>query len=94
MKQNLGCLGYDPTLQDIYDRFFDNQNKLIDHWRGFYPEAIYMLPHGVPEALGKSVQIIYYVDANQAGNILNRRSYLEILICVNNTLVFLVLKQI
>ena len=94
MKQNWGRLGYDPTLQDIDDRFFDNQNKLIDHWRDFYPEAIYMLPHGVPEALGKSVQIIYYVDANQAGNILNRRSYLEILICVNNTLVFLVLKQI
>ena len=39
----------------------------------------------MPEAHGKSVQIISYVDANHAGNLLNRRSHSGILIYVNNT---------
>ena len=50
------------------------KNKVIDKWREFYPKAIDLLPHGIPEALGKSVKMICYVDANHAGNILNRRS--------------------
>jgi len=85
MKYNVGRLGFDPTLQEIDDRLFDDQNKVIDQWRDFYPEAIDPLPHGMPEALGKSVQIICYVDANHAGNLLNRRSHSGILIYVNNT---------
>ena len=58
---------------------------MIDKWKEFYPEAIDPLPHGMLEALGKFVQIICYVDANHAGNLLNRRSHSEIFICVNNT---------
>ena len=61
MKHNRGRLGFYPTLQDIDDRFFDDQNKEIDQWRFFYPEAIDPLPHGMPEALGNYVKIIYYV---------------------------------
>ena len=56
-------------------------------------EAIEALPHGMPEALVKSVQIICYVDANQAGNLLNRRSHSRILIYVNNTPVIWYLKR-
>ena len=85
MKHNWGHLVFDPKLQDIDDRFFDDQNMVIDQWRYFYTEAIDPLPHGMPEALGKSVHIICYVIAINAGNILKRRSHSGILIYVNNT---------
>ena len=85
MKHNQGRLGFDPTLQEIDDRLFDDKNKVIDHWRDFYLEAIDLVTHGMPEALGKSVHIIFYVDVNRAGNLLNRRSNLGIFIYVNNT---------
>ena len=39
----------------------------------------------MPKVLGKSVQIIFYVDANHAGNILNRRLHSGILIYIKNT---------
>ena len=40
MKHNWGHLVFDPKLQDIDDRFFDDQNKVIDQCRDFYTEAI------------------------------------------------------
>ena len=85
MKHNQGRLVFDTTLQEIDDRFFDDQNTMIDHWRDFYMEAIYPFPHGIPEALVKYVHIIWYVDVNHSGNILNRRSHSVIFIYVNNT---------
>ena len=88
MIHNRGCLVFDPTLQDIDDRFFGDQNKVIDKWRDFYPEAIDPFPYCMPEALGNYVQIICYSDVNHAGNILNRRSHLGIFY-VNNTPVIL-----
>ena len=54
MKYDHGRLGFDPTLQEIDDIFFNNQNKVIDQRREFYPEAIDPLPHGMSEALGES----------------------------------------
>ena len=79
MKYNRGILVFDPTLQDIDDRLFDYQNKLIDQWREFYPEDVDLLPHITTEALGKSEQIIYYIDVNHAGNLLKRRLHSGIL---------------
>ena len=76
---------FDTTLHEIDDILFDDQNKVIDQCRYFYPESIDPLPHGMLEALGKYMRIIFYVDANHAGNLLNRRSHSEILIYVNNT---------
>ena len=49
--------------------------KLIDQWKYFYLEAIDPLPNGMPEALGKCVQIISYVDANHSDTLLNRSSH-------------------
>ena len=57
---------------------------MIDQWRDFYPEAIGLFQHDMSEALGESVHIICYVDANQAGNFLNMRSHSGILIYINN----------
>ena len=61
------------------------KKKVIDQWREFYPEAIDPLLHGMLEVLVKYEKIICYVDANHAGNLLNRRSHLWIFIHVNNT---------
>ncbi len=38
----------------------------------------------MPEALGRAVKVLCYVDANHAGNMANRRSHSGILIYVNN----------
>ena len=86
-------MGFDPTLQEIDDRFFNDQNKVIDHWREFYPEAIDLWPHGIPELLGHSVQIICYVDANHTGDLLNIKLHSGIFIYVNNTPVVWYLKR-
>ena len=87
MKLNPGRVGFDPTYQDISDRLFEDQYNVMDQWRNFYPEAIDSLPRGMPEPLGNTFQIIFYVGSNHTGNILNRRSHSGILIYINNTLV-------
>ena len=43
-----------------------------------------MIPRHITEALGKYAVIKYYVDANHAGNMANRRSHSGIIIYVNN----------
>ena len=48
IKHNQGCFGFDPTLQEINDRFFDDQNKVIGQFMDFYPEAIDLIPHSMP----------------------------------------------
>ena len=93
MKHNSGRLGFDHTLQEIYDIFFDDKKKVIESWREFYPEAIDPLPHSIPEALGKSVNIICYVDDNNTADLFNRRSHSGILIYVNSTPVIWYLKR-
>ena len=44
-----------------------------------------MMPRHMTDALGKYVVIKYYVDANHAVSMANRRSYSEIIIYINNT---------
>ena len=51
-----------------------------------------MLPHGIPELLVNSVQIICYVDANHTSDLLNIKSHSGIFIYVNNTPVIWYLK--
>ena len=47
----------------------------------------------MPEALGKYVVIELYVDANHAGNMVNRRPHSVIIINVNNALIIWYMKQ-
>ena len=51
--------------------------------RALYPDAIDYLPPNMPEALGRSVQINAFVDADLAGESTTRRSQTGILIYVN-----------
>jgi hypothetical protein len=52
-------------------------------WGDFYRGAEDVLPPDMPEALGKSVQIICFVDSDHAGDKVTRRSRTGVLIFVN-----------
>ena len=49
-----------------------------------YSDATDELPPNVPEALGESVQLSMFVDADHAGNKVTRRSHTGIIIYVNS----------
>ena len=49
-----------------------------------HPDATQNLPHDMPEALGNSVYITCFVDADHAGNKIIRRSHSGILVYVNS----------
>ena len=48
MKFNPGRVVFDPTYQDIDERLFEKQSKLMDQWRDFSPEVVNPLPHCIP----------------------------------------------
>ena len=48
-----------------------------------YPDAVEEVPPNAPEPLGKPIEITCYVDADHAGNLVNRRSQTGILIFCN-----------
>lgn len=54
-------------------------------WTKYYPNAEEEIPHDIPIALGKSVKITVYVDADHAHDLVTRRSVTGILILLNNT---------
>ena len=71
-------LAFDPDHPRVDDRRF----KKYD-WTDFYKDAEEAIPHNCPEARGKSVSVHCFVDADLAGNKVNRRSQTGILIFVN-----------
>jgi len=52
-------------------------------WEEFYPFQKDVLPPDMPTALGKSVQLIMFVDASHAANLVTRQSRTGVLIFVN-----------
>ena len=72
---------YEPT----YDNLFEVVGRYLDEWKYFYPDAREIIPRHAPEALGSYVVIKDYVDANRAGNMVNRSSHSGIIIYVNNS---------
>ena len=52
-------------------------------WMEFYPWAKDEEPPDMPEALGRSVQIVMFVDASHAANLVTRQSRTGVLIYVN-----------
>ena len=55
----------------------------MDEWKEFYPDDQEMIPRHMPEALCNNVAIQDYVNANNVGNMANRKSYYGIIIYVN-----------
>lgn len=62
--------------------FADKQFTKVD-WSDVYPDAKDELPPGMPEPRGASVQVNVFVDADHAGDRVNRRSHTGVLIFVN-----------
>ena len=58
--------------------------RYLNEWKDLYPNAQEIVPRHIPEALGNYVVIKYYVDANHASKMVNRRSHSEIIIYANN----------
>ena len=69
---------FDPAYPQINENWF----KRYD-WHDFYRDAKEAIPPNMPEARGRTVIISCFVDANHAGNTVNRRSQTGVLIFVN-----------
>lgn len=70
----------DHRLRDMEQFDF----KTFD-WERYYPEAMELIPDGMPDALGNPVQIIFFVDAAFATDLITRRSTTGIIIFVNGS---------
>ena len=84
LEKNPGRLIFDGFKEPQNEQVFELGAKSQDEWNDFYPDACEDMPRNMPDALGKSVLIRVYVDANHAGNLANRRSHSGIIIYVNN----------
>ncbi len=62
-------------------------------WRDFYREVCEELPPDMPEPNGKVVNILCFVDANHAGNVITRRLHTRIIIYVQNAPIIWFSKQ-
>ena len=71
-------LAFDPAYPQIDDRRFKKHD-----WHDFYRDAKEAIPPNCPEARGRAVSVHCFVDADLAGNKINRRSQTGILIFVN-----------
>lgn len=86
MNKNPGRICFDASsVNDVDERLFANGSLDPELWKDFYPDAAEALPGKEVEALGNPVRIRCYVDANHAGNMVNRRSHSGILIYINNS---------
>jgi hypothetical protein len=70
---------------DHEKRDWSHRNFTDYDWQDQYPGKEDELPPGMPEALGKLVQINFFCDAAHAQDLLNRRLQTGILICVNGS---------
>ena len=70
---------------DYEKRDWSNRDFTDYDWKGQYPGQEDESPPGMPEPLGKSVQINFFCDAAHAQDLLNRRSQTGILIFVNGS---------
>ena len=89
LEQVIHIMGYikqRPKLRVMFDCSYPKINeqsfKSYD-WFDFYRDAKEAIPPHMPEARGLSVIMSCFVDANHAGNVVDRRSQTGILIFLN-----------
>jgi Reverse transcriptase (RNA-dependent DNA polymerase). len=87
INKNTGRIAFDPMIPLDDKDSIGPDETLMSHWREFYPDAVDQIPPDMPEPLGNPVVLATYVDANHAGNLVNRRSHTGVLIYVNNALI-------
>ena len=83
LKEISGRIVFDSKILDIDEQIFHPSNKSV--WEEFYPDAEEAIPGNAPPPRGKPVYVGCYVDANNAGNLLTRRSHTGSIIFVNNS---------
>ena len=84
LTKNSGRIVFDPTIEIRDERLFDVATTKKEELDEFYPDAKDIIPLKVIVPLGNGVRIRVYVDANHAGNMVNRRSHSGIIIYMNN----------
>jgi hypothetical protein len=67
------------------DSYVEIDDELQHDWKAFYPDAKELIPDNMPEARGKPVQQIIFVDADHAADVVTRRSRTGILIYLNRS---------
>jgi hypothetical protein len=65
------------------DSYFRINDEFDVDWKSLYPDAKEEIPSNMPEAQGKAVQIIVFVNASHGCNLLTCRSHTGILIYIN-----------
>ena len=86
-------MAYAPMYEPTDENLFEVVGRYLDEWKYFYPNAQEIIPRNMTEALGKYVVIKADVDANNAGNMANRRSHSGIIIYVNNASIICYIKK-
>jgi hypothetical protein len=72
-------LMFDCGYPKVNEKWFKSYD-----WCEFYRDAKEAIPPNAPEARGNDVIITCFVDANHAGNVIDRRSQTGVLIFINN----------
>ena len=78
---------FDGTLKRSPYSFFELGTQDKEKWNYLYPDAEELEPRRAHDALGKSMVIRVYVDANHTGNMFKIWSHTGTLIYVNNSLI-------
>lgn len=80
-------LAHHPRSRLVFDSTFvpDLNDGPDQDWQEFYPGVEEEIPVNAPKALGKSVQMICFVDSDHAGDLLTRRSRTGVLIYLNRS---------
>jgi hypothetical protein len=68
------------VFDDSYIRIDDEEDP---DWTTFYPDAKEEIPANMPEPRGNAVQIVAFIDADHAGDLLTQRSRTGVLIYIN-----------
>ena len=83
LKEISGRIVFDSNILDIYEQLFNPSNNIV--WGGVYPDAEEAITRNSPPPRENLVYVGFFVDADNAGNLLTRRSYTGIIIFVNNS---------
>ncbi|CAJ1930147.1 unnamed protein product [Cylindrotheca closterium] len=80
-----GYLETHPSCEIVMDSAYMALTDIPkSEWHEFYPWAKEVLPPDMPEALGRAVKIVVFVDASHASNLVTRQSRTGVLIPLND----------
>lgn len=65
------------------DGYVSITDEVEAEWKNFYPEAKEEVPVNAPEPKGKPMQILAFIDADHAGDMLTRKSRTGVLLFLN-----------